>query len=244
MIITAEPINRPAKEDCLISNPMDSEGSIVPNRILIHVFKDCISNIKDHLSGTYLFLLADQEGKLLAMDYSRNLEGVVRASPICLGMVFSSDNWGVNAISEAIARGCPVYLPPEDHESPLFNNWHCFSVPLIVGGEIVGYLDVSTINADMKSELIAIAKLIPADMLTSYQILLADHTAEQHPNPLSGRQLKVLKLIAQGLTGRAIASRLNIKECTVNHHKRVIFEKLGVQSSSEAVSVASRMLML
>ncbi|MNC33137.1 transcriptional regulator FimZ [compost metagenome] len=178
------------------------------------------------------------------MDYSRNLENIVSRSPIRLGMTFTEESCGVNAISEAIAQGCPVYLPPEDHESPVFKNWHCFSVPLNAGNEIVGYLDVSTIEADMKSELIAIAKLIPADMLNSYQVQLASQAAGQLPAPLSERQVEVLQLISQGLTGKAIAAKLKIKECTVNHHKKIIFEKLGVQSSSEAVSVATRLLLL
>ncbi|CQR55515.1 helix-turn-helix domain-containing protein [Paenibacillus riograndensis] len=244
MITTIDASSRLDKEDYLLSNMQQSNRSSAPNQLLIEVFQDCIFNIKDHLSGTFLFLLTDEEGVLLAMDYSRNLEAIVSQSPIRLGMYFSENSCGVNAISEAIAKGCPVYLPPEDHESPLFQNWHCFSVPLNVGNETLGYLDVSTINADMKSELIAIAKLIPADMMISYQGQLANQAAEQLSKPLSERQLLVLELISQGLTGKAIASKLKIKECTVNHHKKIIFEKLGVQSSSEAVSVASRMFLL
>ncbi|WP_379152957.1 LuxR C-terminal-related transcriptional regulator [Paenibacillus sp. sgz5001063] len=243
MITTIDTPGRLEKEVCLSSNTQQFNCINAPNQLLIDVFQHCIFNIKDHLSGTYLFLLTDEEGVLLAMDYSRNLESVVSSSPIHLGMFFTEECCGVNAISEAIAQGCSVYLPPEDHESPFFKNWHCFSVPLMVSNEIIGYLDVSTINAAMKSELIAIAKLIPADMLISYQVQLASKTAGHLPPQLSERQLKVLKLISQGLTGKAIAYKLKIKECTVNHHKKIIFDKLGVQSSSEAVSVATRMLL-
>jgi DNA-binding CsgD family transcriptional regulator len=244
MITTVDTASRLGKEDYLLSNSQQFNRVTTPNQLLIKVFQYCISNIKDHLSGTFLFLLTDEKGVLLAMDYSRNMEIVVRKSPIRPGMFFTEKSCGVNAISEAIAKGCPVYLPPEEHENPFFKNWHCFSIPLHAGNEVVGYLDVSTINADMKSELIAIAKLIPADMLISYQAQLANQAAEQLSKQLSERQLKVLELISQGLTGKAIASSLNIKECTVNHHKKMIFERLGVQSSSEAVSVATRMLLL
>ncbi|OKP98077.1 LuxR C-terminal-related transcriptional regulator [Paenibacillus sp. P46E] len=243
MITTIDTSGQLEKEDYLLSNTQQITRKDTSDQLLIEVFQHCIFNIKDHLTGPYLFLLTDKEGVLLAMDYSRNLESVVSKSPIRIGMFFTEKCCGVNAISEAIAQGCPVYLPPEDHESPFFNNWHCFSVPLVVGHEIIGYLDVSTINAAMKSELIAIAKLIPADMLISYQVQLASQAAGQLPAQLSERQLKVLKLISQGLTGKAIASKLKIKECTVNHHKKIIFDKLGVQSSSEAVSVATRMLL-
>ncbi|WP_342439925.1 LuxR C-terminal-related transcriptional regulator [Paenibacillus sp. FSL L8-0436] len=232
---------RLGKEDCLLSNTQQFIRRSAPNQLLIEVFQDCIFNIKEHLSGTFLFLLTDEEGVLLAMDYSPNLERTVSRSPIHLGMLFTEDHCGVNAISEAIAQGCPVYLLPEDHVNPFFKDWHCFSIPLIINQEIIGYLDVSTINADMKSELIAIAKLIPADMLINYQDQLVNQAAEQLSAQLSERQLNVLELISQGLTGKAIASELKIKESTVNHHKKIIFDKLDVRSSSEAVSVATRM---
>ncbi|MHA6531879.1 helix-turn-helix transcriptional regulator [Paenibacillus sp. BAC0078] len=244
MITAIDTCRQPVKSKSMLSQMQQPDLNSPPNQLLVEVFQHSIINIKDHLSGPYLFLLTDEEGVLLSMDYSCNLESVVNRSPIHLGMFFSEKHCGVNAISEAISQGGPVYLPPEQHESPFFKNWHCFSVPLTVGPTILGYLDVSTIDADMKSELIAIAKLIPADILNNYQARLASQAAGQPSAHLSERQLKVLELISQGLTGKAIASKLKIKECTVNHHKKVIFDKLGVQSSSEAVSVATRMSFL
>ncbi|OAB41713.1 LuxR C-terminal-related transcriptional regulator [Paenibacillus glacialis] len=217
------------------------EYACTKNKLLIMVFQHCISNIKEHLSGTFLFLLTDAEGVLLAMDYSENLADTVIQSPIRLGMYFTEESCGVNAISEAIRLDDQIYLPPEEHESPFFKSWHCFSTPLTIGRNNVGYLDVSTINADMKSELVAIAKLIPAHMLSSYQDQLTTQHAEQFPVKFTERQQKVLKLISQGVTVKAIAIKLQIKECTVNHHKKIIFDKLGVQSSTEAVSIASRL---
>lgn len=211
------------------------------NQSLITIFKECISNIKEHLSGTFLFLLTDADGVLLSMDYCENLKEVVIQSQMRLGMYFTEESCGVNAISEAMARRSPIYLPPDEHESPFFKNWHCFSTPLMLGPRTLGYLDVSTINANMKSELIAIAKLIPGNMLSHMQNQSEIRSVEERPVQLTERQLNVLQLISQGQTVKSIAIKLNIKECTVNHHKKKIFEKFGVQSSAEAVSIASRM---
>ncbi|MNE67401.1 Response regulator UvrY [compost metagenome] len=93
----------------------------------------------------------------------------------------------------------------------------------------------------MNGELVAITKLLPAQMIISYRKLRNEEESEQ-PSimNLTERQLKVLQLISKGYTVKAIAIKLNIKECTVNHHKKIIFEKLGVQSSTEAVSIAVR----
>lgn len=211
------------------------------NDHLIKVFQRCLSNIKEHLSGTYLFLLTDSEGVLLAMDYSQNLVSTISRSPIRLGMFFTEESCGVNAISEAIRQDEAIYLPPEEHESPFFKDWYCYSTPLTRGFENIGYLDVSTIHANMKSELVAIAKLIPAHMLSSYHDQLTVQETGKQQVKFTERQLKVLKLISQGLTVKAIALKLNIQACTVNHHKKIIFDKLGVRSSTEAVSIASRL---
>jgi len=53
--------------------------------------------------------------------------------------------------------------------------------------------------------------------------------------PLKKRELEVLSLAAEGMTNKAIASRLNITEHTVASHLVNIFRKLGVGSRTEAV---------
>ncbi|RXZ80569.1 LuxR family transcriptional regulator [Paenibacillaceae bacterium] len=211
------------------------------NKALITIFSKRIASIKNYLTGTFLFLLTDARGALLAMDYSNNLEQTIRNSPIRLGMYFTEQSCGINAISRAMSTRGSVYLNPEQHENPIFKTWHCFSTPITASGTNIGYLDVSTIDGHMRSELIAIAKLLP-ELLMNYAVKETDQQPKSsRAVQLTDRQLLVLKLIAQGNTIKSIASKLKIKECTVNHHKKVIFDKFGVQSSAEAVSKASRM---
>jgi len=52
--------------------------------------------------------------------------------------------------------------------------------------------------------------------------------------PLSGRELEVLELIAQGLTNPEIASRLFLALNTVKAHTRNIYGKLGVNNRTQA----------
>jgi DNA-binding CsgD family transcriptional regulator len=211
------------------------------NKTLIAVFAKCISDIKQYLTGSFLFLLTDAHGVLLTMDYSKNLKSIVRHSPIRLGMYFTEKSCGVNALSEAMSCSGPIYLKPEQHEHPYFQTWHCFSTPLTIDGKNIGFLDVSTVNEDMKTELIAITKLLPEHLLSAYRNKILSQDEEHCSINLTDRQLHVLKLIAQGHTVKSIALKMKIKECTVNHHKKIIFDKLGVQSSTEAVLKAARL---
>ena len=57
---------------------------------------------------------------------------------------------------------------------------------------------------------------------------------------LSPRQLEILRLVADGLTSKAISSKLEIGPDGVNAHLRTIFSKLGAASRSEAVAIALR----
>ena len=56
--------------------------------------------------------------------------------------------------------------------------------------------------------------------------------------PLSQRELKVLQLIAQGLSNREIGERLFLALDTVKGYNRKIFDKLQVQSRTEAIARA------
>lgn len=55
---------------------------------------------------------------------------------------------------------------------------------------------------------------------------------------LTTREVQVLKLVATGMTNRAIASELFISEKTVAAHLRNIFTKLGLSSRSAATAYA------
>jgi LuxR family maltose regulon positive regulatory protein len=54
--------------------------------------------------------------------------------------------------------------------------------------------------------------------------------------PLSGRELEVLALVARGLTNLEIAARLYLSLHTVKAHARSIYAKLGVSSRTQAVA--------
>ena len=56
--------------------------------------------------------------------------------------------------------------------------------------------------------------------------------------PLSQRELEVLRLIAQGLSNRGISERLFLALSSVKGHNRNIFGKLQVQRRTEAVARA------
>jgi two-component system, NarL family, nitrate/nitrite response regulator NarL len=63
---------------------------------------------------------------------------------------------------------------------------------------------------------------------------------ETLPEPLTPRENDVLQLLAQGLTNKAIAHQLGITDHTVKFHVNAIMTKMGAQSRTEAVVMATR----
>lgn len=57
---------------------------------------------------------------------------------------------------------------------------------------------------------------------------------------LSSREVEVLRLVVEGLGNKLIARRLGIAVGTVKSHLKSIFEKLDVESRTQAIAVAGR----
>lgn len=61
------------------------------------------------------------------------------------------------------------------------------------------------------------------------------------PEPLTEREMEVLRLLVQGQSNKEIARHLQVVEDTVKTHIRHILAKLGVQSRTQAVLSAVRL---
>lgn len=64
---------------------------------------------------------------------------------------------------------------------------------------------------------------------------------ESLAEPLTPREIEVLQWLAEGLSNKAIAARLEVSEHTVKFHVNAIMGKLGAQSRTEAVVRATRL---
>ena len=64
--------------------------------------------------------------------------------------------------------------------------------------------------------------------------------AQPEPDPLTERELEVLRLMAQGQMNKEIAAALVISERTVKFHVSAILSKLGAGNRTEAVTLAAQ----
>jgi DNA-binding NarL/FixJ family response regulator len=68
----------------------------------------------------------------------------------------------------------------------------------------------------------------------------AGNTRVRRPRPagLTERQVQVLRLVARGLSNRAIAAELVISPRTAEHHVQDVYARLGVSSRAAATLLA------
>ena len=103
----------------------------------------------------------------------------------------------------------------------------------------VGYLP-KTVGLDELIEAIRAAArgesvLPPAVAAVVVRHLAEGEPAEEPAQPLTDRELEVLRWAAQGLTNYDIAQRLYISVRTVEAHLTHVYNKLGVSSRTQAV---------
>jgi DNA-binding NarL/FixJ family response regulator len=76
-------------------------------------------------------------------------------------------------------------------------------------------------------------KRVPAEVASH----VAEHVGDE---PLTGREIEVLRHVSEGNRNRDIAERLFISEETVKVHFKHIMEKLGASDRTHAMAIAAR----
>jgi DNA-binding NarL/FixJ family response regulator len=100
------------------------------------------------------------------------------------------------------------------------------------------------LRRDIDGMRLVAAALATARGLTVLDFPPAALAATAVPSPgddsLTPREAEVLALMAEGLPNKAIAARLGVTEHTAKFHVNAILRKLGAQSRTEAVVLATR----
>src|SRR5262249_27246501 len=83
-----------------------------------------------------------------------------------------------------------------------------------------------------------VATEVPPPAPTPPAVPTPDIATAAYPAGLTGREVEVLRLVAQGLTDAQVAERLVLSTHTVHAHLRAIYGKLEVSSRAAATRFA------
>lgn len=99
-----------------------------------------------------------------------------------------------------------------------------------------GYLLKSCLRKDLIDTIRAVhadRKVVSPEIAQS----LALRAAQEQ---LTAREVEILRLVAEGFANKAVARELSVSVDTVKSHLKAVFEKLGVDDRTHAVSIATR----
>jgi DNA-binding NarL/FixJ family response regulator len=107
------------------------------------------------------------------------------------------------------------------------------------------YLNRSATPEALAAALTALSHgLQVTDLSLTRDLGVAAPETDGVPSPLTPRENDVLRLLAEGLPNKGVASRLEVSEHTVKFHVNSIMGKLNAQSRTEAVALATRLGLL
>ncbi len=133
---------------------------------------------------------------------------------------------------------------PETEVLALTSVLESASVVEAIQAGAIGYLlkDIQATELRIAIKAAAAGQLHLSPQASAY--LLGSIRMPEHPDPLTPRELDVLRLLAQGYSNKEIARTLHLVEETVKFHVRHILAKLGVQSRTQAALTAIRLGMV
>ncbi len=118
-----------------------------------------------------------------------------------------------------------------------------FAIKVIRAGA-TGFVVKSAESEDMESAIKTVlgggVYLSPEFLKSLGTTALKEGVPDKDGKPLSPRQAEILKLIALGLSTKAVAFELKISAKTVDVHKQILSTRLGVKSTTGLVKYAIR----
>ncbi len=157
------------------------------------------------------------------------LEAVLRSSGIAEIATDGTDADVVVAEDPLLPEGAPIVLLTDEVNGPMRPG-------------IRGLLP----RTASESEIVAAVSAVAAGLVAVHPLFLATVAtalraeAPELDEPLTPREIDVLRLLTEGVGNKEIAHRLHISEHTVKFHVASLLDKLHAASRTEAVSIGLR----
>lgn len=184
-------------------------------------------------AGLLGILAADAELSVVgvAADGDAALEHVVRAAPdVAMLDLRMPGRDGIAVTREIVARALPTRV------LVLTTYVSIAEVNAALEAGALGYL----LKDAPPAELFAAIRAVAAGKRTLAPAVreIVGTASRSAARPLSARELEVLALVARGESNKTLAAKLLISEATAKTHLLNIFEKLGVDDRTAAVTLA------
>jgi len=154
---------------------------------------------------------------------------------VVLAEVEGRDDENVHVLLDEAASGASVILlvhgPTADWADAVQHG-----VKAVLPSSVTG----PQVTAAIEAAAVGLSVFYPSEIENLFPPQRMNESLETLLEPLTPREIEVLRLLAEGLGNKGIASRLEISEHTVKFHVASIMGKLGAASRTEAVTLGIR----
>lgn len=98
---------------------------------------------------------------------------------------------------------------------------------------------INTLDCALRDELLCSPR-VAALLLQQVSALSCQHSEDDYAHKLTPREREVVQLVAEGLSNKQIAQRLQISVSTAKNHVHNLFSKLKVRHRSEIMAISWR----
>lgn len=154
---------------------------------------------------------------------------------VVLAEIESRDDENIPEVLDAAANGVSVILLVHGSSAEWTN-----SLRQGIKGVLPSSVTGPEVAAAIEAAAAGLVVFHPSEVESLFQLKKMNEPPEILPESLTPREIEVLRLLADGLGNKEIASRLVISEHTVKYHVTSIMGKLGAASRTEAVMIGIR----
>lgn len=178
-------------------------------------------------------------GQAGSLSDAQQLRGVAQGCQLLLVDLQLPDGSGANFISEAASwqpRPRIIVISALGDERNVLS-----AIEAGADGYLLKDVDAQQIVPMLSALMQGEAPISPAIARHLLKRFRREPSAEASAPVLSGREKEVLELVARGLSFAEVAQQLSVAVSTVNTHVKHIYNKLDVNSRSEAVFEAAQL---
>jgi two-component system, NarL family, response regulator YdfI len=171
------------------------------------------------------------------LDENESAEGAIAdvQPDVVVAELESREDEAVSEVLRAAANGTPVVLVVPGSATEWADMLRQ-GVKAVLPTNATG----PQIAAATEAAAVGLVVLHPGEIETFLKTQVINESSEVLPEALTLREIEVLRLLAEGLGNKEIASRLGISEHTVKFHVASVMGKLGAASRTEAVMLGIR----
>lgn len=140
---------------------LDSDlNGLLENSELFQVGKFIIDDFFQKLLGTrYLFTLADKSGRIIYIKGDYEIMREAEKMNFFLGMDWSEDSAGTNAIGTSIITKNPIQIFSAEHFCQICHSWTCSAAPIIhpFTQEVIGSIDFTSLWENAQPHTLGLA---------------------------------------------------------------------------------------